>query len=97
MRATLKETYSSTIGAASAIRERSPRRVFVIDNGTSSYSALAASYAACTLASLEEPSVLIKAIQISIRDRCLLTPLLTPLSAQHPETSGNHQQRKRLT
>jgi hypothetical protein len=25
-----------------------------------------------------------------------LTPLLTPLSAQHAETPGNHQQRNRL-
>jgi hypothetical protein len=25
-----------------------------------------------------------------------LTPLLTPLRAQHPETAGNRQQRKQL-
>src|SRR5215212_2286833 len=25
-----------------------------------------------------------------------MTPLLTPLRAQHPETAGNHQQRKQL-
>jgi fructoselysine-6-P-deglycase FrlB-like protein len=60
MRAKVKETYSSAIGAASAIRERSPRRVYVIGSGTSSYSALAASYAACALASPEELSVLAK-------------------------------------
>jgi fructoselysine-6-P-deglycase FrlB-like protein len=90
MRAKVKETYSSAIEVASAIRERSPRRVYVIGSGTSSYSALAASYAAFALASPDELSVLAKAIQVPIRDRYLLTPLLTPPRAQHAETSGNH-------
>jgi len=58
IRATLKETRPSAVGAASAIRERSPRRVYVIGNGTSFYSALAASYTARALASPEDPSVL---------------------------------------
>src|SRR5918911_3272837 len=58
IRATLTETRPSAAGAASAIRERSPRRVYVIGNGTSFYSALAASYTARALAGPEDPSVL---------------------------------------
>jgi glutamine---fructose-6-phosphate transaminase (isomerizing) len=58
IRATLRETRPSALGAASAIRERSPRRVYVIGNGTSFYAALSASYAARALASPEDPSVL---------------------------------------
>ncbi len=58
MRATLKETRPSAVGAASAIRERAPRRVYIIGNGTSFYSALAASYTARALAGPEDPSVL---------------------------------------
>src|SRR5215218_6632850 len=58
IRATLRETRPSAVRAASAMRERSPRRVYVIGNGTSFYSALAASHAARTLASPEDPSVL---------------------------------------
>ncbi len=58
IRATLRETRPSAVEAATAIRERSPRRVYVIGNGTSFYSALASSYAARALASPEDPSVL---------------------------------------
>jgi fructoselysine-6-P-deglycase FrlB-like protein len=50
IRATLAETRPSAARAASAIRERSPRRIYVIGNGTSFYSALAASYTARALA-----------------------------------------------
>jgi len=58
IRATLKETHPSAIGAASTIRERSPRRIYIIGNGTSFYSALAASYTARALADPEDLSVL---------------------------------------
>ncbi len=58
IRATLAETRPSAARAASAIWERSPRRVYVIGNGTSFYSALAASYTARALAGPEDPSVL---------------------------------------
>jgi glucosamine--fructose-6-phosphate aminotransferase (isomerizing) len=58
IRATLKETRPSAVEAASATRERSPRRVYVIGNGTSFYAALAASYTARALAGPGDPSVL---------------------------------------
>jgi glucosamine--fructose-6-phosphate aminotransferase (isomerizing) len=58
IRATLAETRPSAARAASVIRERSPRRVYVIGNGTSFYSALAASYTTRALAVPEDPSVL---------------------------------------
>jgi glutamine---fructose-6-phosphate transaminase (isomerizing) len=58
IRATLRAMRPSAVGAASAIRERSPRRVYVIGNGTSFYAALAVSYTARALARPEDPSVL---------------------------------------
>ena len=57
IRATLREMRPAALGAASAIRERSPRRVYVIGNGTSFYAALAAMRRA-PLAGPEDPSVI---------------------------------------
>jgi len=46
IRATLKETHPAALETAEAILKRSPRRIFIIGNGTSLYTSMAASYTA---------------------------------------------------
>ena len=58
IRATLKDTRPSALKAAEAIRKRSPRRIFIIGNGTSLYTSMAATYTARQLAGPNDPMVL---------------------------------------
>jgi glutamine---fructose-6-phosphate transaminase (isomerizing) len=58
IRATLAEARPSAQKAAAAIRERFPRRIFIIGNGTSLYTSLAASYTARLLEGPDSPLVL---------------------------------------
>jgi glucosamine--fructose-6-phosphate aminotransferase (isomerizing) len=58
IRATLKETRPAAQKVAEAIRQRAPRRIFVIGNGTSLYTSMAASYTARRLAGPDDPLVL---------------------------------------
>lgn len=57
IRATLQATHSASRRAAEAMRERQPRRIFILGNGTSLYSSMAASYTARQLAGPEDPLV----------------------------------------
>lgn len=58
IRATVDGARQAARRAAAAMRERAPRRVYVIGNGTSLYSSLAATYTARALASPVDPLVL---------------------------------------
>jgi glucosamine--fructose-6-phosphate aminotransferase (isomerizing) len=58
IRATLKDTRPSALKTAEVIRKDSPRRIFIIGNGTSLYTSLAASYTARNLAGPDDPLVL---------------------------------------
>jgi glutamine---fructose-6-phosphate transaminase (isomerizing) len=58
IRTTLIESRSSARRTAEAIQKRSPRRIFVMGNGTSLYTSMAAVYTARQLASLDDPLVL---------------------------------------
>lgn len=58
IRVTLTESRPSARKAAEAIRELAPRRIFVIGNGTSLYTSLAATYTARLLAGPNDPLVL---------------------------------------
>jgi len=58
IRATLKDTRPAALKTAQVIRKRSPRRIFVIGNGTSLYTGLAATYTARQLAGPTDPLVL---------------------------------------
>ena len=58
IRATLKDTRPSAQKAAEAIQKRSARRIFVIGNGTSLYTSMAATYTARQLAGPDDPMVL---------------------------------------
>jgi len=58
IRATLKDTRPSAKKAAEAIRKLAARRIFVIGNGTSLYTSMAATYTARRLAGPEDPLVL---------------------------------------
>ena len=58
IRATLAEARPAARKAAEAIRGRLPRRIFVIGNGTSLYTSMAATYTARQLAGPEDPLVL---------------------------------------
>lgn len=57
IRATVDEARSQAAQAAAAMRERSPRRIFLIGNGTSLYSSMAASYTARMLAGADDAAV----------------------------------------
>ena len=57
IRTTLKATRSAAQKTAEAIRQRSPRRIFIIGNGTSLYTSMAASYTARRLAGPDDPLV----------------------------------------
>lgn len=58
IRSTLKDARSAAQKAAEAIRQRSPHRIFIIGNGTSLYTSMAASYTARRLAGPNDPLVL---------------------------------------
>jgi len=58
IRTTLKDARPSALKTAEAIRRSSPRRIFVIGNGTSLYTSMAASYTARQLAGPNDPLVL---------------------------------------
>lgn len=58
IRATLAETRPAAQKAAEAIRSRAPKRIFVIGNGTSLYTSMAAAYTARLLAGSDDPLVL---------------------------------------
>src|SRR5512147_2957967 len=58
IRATVVETRPAAAQAAEAIRSRSPRRIYLVGNGTSLYSSLAAAYTARMLAQPGDPLVL---------------------------------------
>jgi glutamine---fructose-6-phosphate transaminase (isomerizing) len=58
IRATLKDTRRSAQKAAEAIRKLSPRRIFIIGNGTSLYTSMTATYTARQLAGPKDPLVL---------------------------------------
>lgn len=58
IRATVKDTRPSAQKAAEAIQKRSARRIFVIGNGTSLYTSMAATYTARQLAGPDDPLVL---------------------------------------
>jgi glucosamine--fructose-6-phosphate aminotransferase (isomerizing) len=58
IRITAKDARPSAQKAAEAIRKNSPRRIFIIGNGTSLYTSLAASYTARLLAGPDDPLVL---------------------------------------
>ena len=59
IQATVKETRPAAKKAAAAIRARKPRRIFMVGNGTSLYSSMAATYTGRTLAkSTDDPFVL---------------------------------------
>jgi glucosamine--fructose-6-phosphate aminotransferase (isomerizing) len=55
--ATLKETRAAAHEAARALQARSPRRIYIIGNGTSLYTSMAASYTARMLAGTVAPFV----------------------------------------
>jgi glutamine---fructose-6-phosphate transaminase (isomerizing) len=57
IRATLQQTHPASRRAAEAMRARQPRRIFIIGNGTSLYSSMAASYTARALAKAGDPLV----------------------------------------
>jgi len=58
IRSTLNEARASAKQAAKEIRSRNPRRIFVIGNGTSLYTSMAATYTARLLAGPDDPLVL---------------------------------------
>ncbi len=58
IRATVAETRPAAQRAAAAIRERAPRRLYLIGNGTSLYSSMAAMYTARALSGPDDPLVL---------------------------------------
>ncbi len=58
IRATLEETRAAAQEAARVLRQRNPRRIYIIGNGTSYYTSLAASYTARALAGPNDPLVL---------------------------------------
>jgi glucosamine--fructose-6-phosphate aminotransferase (isomerizing) len=58
IRATLKDTRPSAVQAAEAIRKHAPGRIFIIGNGTSLYTSMAAAYIARRLAGPHDPLVL---------------------------------------
>jgi glucosamine--fructose-6-phosphate aminotransferase (isomerizing) len=58
IRATLKDTRPSAVKAAEAILKRTPQRIYVIGNGTSLYTSMAATYTARKLAGPDDPMVL---------------------------------------
>lgn len=58
IRATAAETRPAARQAAAAMRERSPRRIYIIGNGTSLYSSMAAAYTARVIAGPDSPLVL---------------------------------------
>lgn len=58
IRATVKETRPAARKAAEAMQRRSPRRIFIIGNGTSLYTSMAASYTARQLAGPDDPLVM---------------------------------------
>jgi glucosamine--fructose-6-phosphate aminotransferase (isomerizing) len=58
IRATVAETQLPAQRAAEEMRRRSPRRIYLIGNGTSFYSSLAAGYTARLLARPDDPPVL---------------------------------------
>jgi glucosamine--fructose-6-phosphate aminotransferase (isomerizing) len=58
IRATLKDTRPSALKTAEVIQKHSPRRIFVIGNGTSLYTSIAAAYTARQLAGPNDPLVL---------------------------------------
>src|SRR5579859_3480800 len=57
IRATVKDARPHAYRAAEVMRERKPRRIFLIGNGTSLYSSMAASYTARLLADPDGPFV----------------------------------------
>jgi glucosamine--fructose-6-phosphate aminotransferase (isomerizing) len=57
IQATLQETHQASRQAAEAMRGRRPRRIFIIGNGTSLYSSMAACYTARQLAKAGDPLV----------------------------------------
>jgi glucosamine--fructose-6-phosphate aminotransferase (isomerizing) len=58
IRATLKYSHPAALKAAEAIQKRSAKRIFVIGNGTSLYTSMAATYTARQLARPNDPFVL---------------------------------------
>jgi glucosamine--fructose-6-phosphate aminotransferase (isomerizing) len=58
IRATISEAHPASRQAAEAMQERQPRRIFIIGNGTSLYSSMAASYTARQLAKASEALVI---------------------------------------
>lgn len=58
IRTTIKDARHAAQKTAEAIRKNSPRRIFVIGNGTSLYTSMAASYTARQLAGPNDPLVL---------------------------------------
>jgi glucosamine--fructose-6-phosphate aminotransferase (isomerizing) len=58
IQATIAETRKSAQEAAGLIRDRHPERIFLVGNGTSLYSSLAAAYTARALAGKNDPYVL---------------------------------------
>ncbi len=58
IRATLRDARPSALKAANAVREISPRRIFIIGNGTSLYTSMAATYTARQLANPDSPLVM---------------------------------------
>src|SRR5664279_1081493 len=58
IQATLKDTRPSAQAAAGAIRTGKARRIFIIGNGTSLYTSMAATYTARILAGEGDPFVL---------------------------------------
>ena len=58
IRATCKDARPPAMKAAEAVRKLSPRRIFVIGNGTSLYTSMAATYTARSLAGPDDPLVL---------------------------------------
>jgi glutamine---fructose-6-phosphate transaminase (isomerizing) len=58
IRTTLAETAHAARAAAAALHERMPRRIYLVGNGTSLYSSMAAGYLARALAGPEGPLVL---------------------------------------
>jgi glucosamine--fructose-6-phosphate aminotransferase (isomerizing) len=58
IRATLKDTHPAALKAAESIQKRSAQRIFVIGNGTSLYTSMAATYTARQLAGPNGPLVL---------------------------------------
>jgi glucosamine--fructose-6-phosphate aminotransferase (isomerizing) len=58
IQSTLDGTHPASRRAAEAMQKRQPRRIFIIGNGTSLYSSMAASYTARSLAKAGDPLVL---------------------------------------